>query len=91
MAYIISKSGLELLTAILAKTYSPRLRVNTLALGMVMPSEEFSRKQWNEKIARLPLGHSVEPADLSGALEFILDNRSITGQTIVVDSGYKLM
>jgi len=36
------------------------------------------------------LKRQVSLKDVTGALEFILDNDSITGQTIIVDGGYSI-
>jgi pteridine reductase len=90
-AYVVSKAGLEALTRVLAKEYAPRIRINAIAPGLVLPSNEVSQSLWEKMTARLPLGHSVNSDDLSAALEFILDNQSITGQTLVVDGGYSLL
>ena len=88
--YLVSKSGLETLTRLQAKTYAPKIRVNAIAPGLVLPSSEISFDKWEKLVSRLPLKHPVSTDELANALEFLLKNKSITGQTIFVDGGYSL-
>jgi len=89
-AYMVSKSGLEMLTRLQAKTYAPNIRVNAIAPGLVLPSSDTSTEEWEKLISNLPLKHPATNDDLANALEFLLNNQSITGQTIYLDGGYSL-
>jgi len=89
-AYMVSKSGLEMLTRIQAKTYAPDIRVNAIAPGLAIPSSEISVEEWEGLVSRLPLKHPASMEELASALVFLLGNESITGQTIFVDGGYSL-
>jgi NAD(P)-dependent dehydrogenase (short-subunit alcohol dehydrogenase family) len=89
-AYVVSKSALETLTKLMAKEYAPIIRVNAIAPGFVLPSTDHSFKGWKQLIDRLPLEHAVSTDNIASALEFLLNNDSITGQTITVDGGYSL-
>jgi NAD(P)-dependent dehydrogenase (short-subunit alcohol dehydrogenase family) len=90
-AYVISKSALEVLTRLQARTYAPRLRVNAIAPGLVLPADSLPQTTWEQLIQRLPLRHPVALEEMTAALEFLLDTPSITGQTITVDGGYALI
>jgi NAD(P)-dependent dehydrogenase (short-subunit alcohol dehydrogenase family) len=90
-AYVISKTGLDALTRLQAKTYAPIVRVNAIAPGLVLPSKNISPEQWDKLVNRLPLGHPASMDEVAFALDFLLQNESITGQTIVVDSGFSLL
>jgi NAD(P)-dependent dehydrogenase (short-subunit alcohol dehydrogenase family) len=90
-AYVVSKSALETLTSLLAKAYAPGIRVNAIAPGLVLPSDNVTPEEWEKLVERLPLKHPASLNEVAAALEFILDNPSVTGQTIVVDSGYSLI
>jgi NAD(P)-dependent dehydrogenase (short-subunit alcohol dehydrogenase family) len=90
-AYLISKAGLDTLTRLLAKTYAPTIRVNAIAPGLVLPSAIISDNEWNAMINRLPLKRSASADEIASALEYILKNDSVTGQTIVIDGGYSLI
>jgi len=90
-AYVISKSGLETLTRVLAKMYAPEIRVNAIAPGLVLPSGNITQDEWINLVDRLPLKHPVSIDEVVSVLEFLLTNKSITGQVIVVDGGYSLV
>jgi NAD(P)-dependent dehydrogenase (short-subunit alcohol dehydrogenase family) len=90
-AYVVSKSALETLTRLQAKTYAPRLRVNAIAPGLVLPSAQMTPQEWNRLVERLPLQRPAAAGEIAAALDFLLDNASVTGQTISVDGGYSLV
>ena len=90
-AYLVSKVGLETLTRLQAKTYAPNIRVNAIAPGPVLPPAAMEAGEWNKLVNRLPLKHPATLEEISLALEFLLKNNSVTGQTIVVDGGYSLI
>lgn len=90
-AYVVSKSALETLTRLLAKAYAPGIQVNAIAPGLVLPSEDTTTEEWKKLVERLPLKRPTSLDEVAAALAFLLDNPSITGQTIVVDGGYSLL
>ncbi len=90
-AYTVSKAGLEALTRVLARSFAPRVRVNAIAPGLVLPAEEFDRERWAQLVKRVPARRAASTDELGNALEFLLKNEYITGQTIVVDGGYSLL
>jgi len=90
-AYVTIKSAVETLTRLLAKTYFPGISVNTIAPGLVLPSENVTDEGWQNLVDRLPLKRPVSLGEITTALEFILINDAIIGQVIVVDGGYSLI
>ena len=90
-AYVVSKSALETLTRLLARSCAPQIRVNAIALGLALPSEAITPEAWEALVKRTPLKRAVSTDEITAALEFLLKNESITGQTIVVDGGYSLV
>jgi NAD(P)-dependent dehydrogenase (short-subunit alcohol dehydrogenase family) len=90
-AYTVSKAGLESLTRVLARSMAPMIRVNAIAPGLVLPSEYVSEEEWNRLVERLPLKRPASVDEITSALEFLLENEYITGQTIIVDGGYSLL
>ena len=90
-SYTVSKAALESLTRILARALAPRIRVNALAPGFVLQSEIVSDEEWQRLINRIPLKRPARTEEIAAALEFLLKNEYITGQTIVVDGGYSLV
>lgn len=90
-AYTVSKAALESLTRVLARSLAPKIRVNAIAPGLVLPSEHVSPEEWERLVGRLPLKRPASVDEVAAALEFLLKNEYITGQTIVVDGGYSLI
>jgi NAD(P)-dependent dehydrogenase (short-subunit alcohol dehydrogenase family) len=90
-SYTVSKAALESLTRVLARAFAPRIRVNAIAPGLVLQSEVVTDDEWQRLIKRIPLRRAARPEELASALEFLLRNEYITGQTIVVDGGYSLL
>jgi NAD(P)-dependent dehydrogenase (short-subunit alcohol dehydrogenase family) len=90
-SYTVSKAALESLTKVLARAFAPAVRVNAIAPGLVLPSENVTEEEWNKLEQRLPLKRSSTTGEVTSALEFLLENEYITGQTIVVDGGYSLV
>jgi pteridine reductase len=90
-SYTVSKAALESLTRILARALAPRIRVNAIAPGFVLPSDIVPAAEWAKLIKRVPLQRAARIEEIASALEFLLKNEYITGQTIVVDGGYSLV
>lgn len=90
-SYSVSKAGLEALTGILARAFAPSVRVNAIAPGLVLQSDLVSNEEWSRLIGRLPLKRPAMPEEIASALEFLLKNEYVTGQTLVVDGGYSLL
>jgi len=90
-SYTVSKAALESLTKILARTLAPKIRVNAIAPGFVLQSDIVSAEEWERLIGRIPLKRPARTEEITSALEFLLHNQYVTGQTIVVDGGYSLI
>ena len=90
-ARTISASEWEALTKILARTLAPSIRVNAIAPGLVLQSDLVSPEEWSRLVDRLPLKRSASTDEIGSALEFLLKNEYVTGETIVVDGGYSLL
>jgi NAD(P)-dependent dehydrogenase (short-subunit alcohol dehydrogenase family) len=90
-SYTVSKAALESLTRILARALAPKIRVNSIAPGFVLQSQIVSPEEWERLIQRIPLKRPAQAEEIASALEFLLQNEYITGQTIVVDGGYSLV
>ena len=91
-AYGAAKAGLLSLTQTLAVEWARfHINVNAIAPGLVLPSENAVDEEWNKLVQRLPLKRPATTEEVASALEFLLKNEYITGQTIVVDGGYSLL
>lgn len=90
-SYAVSKSALEALTRVLARAFAPSIRVNAIAPGLVLHSDVVTPEEWNRLVDRLPLKRPARGEEISSALEFLVKNEYVTGETIVVDGGYSLV
>jgi NAD(P)-dependent dehydrogenase (short-subunit alcohol dehydrogenase family) len=90
-SYTVSKAALESLTRLLARAFAPNIRVNAIAPGLVLPSDVVAPEEWERLVSRLPLKRAATLDEITYALQFLIKNEYITGQTIVVDGGYSLI
>jgi pteridine reductase len=90
-SYSVSKAGLEVLTKILARSFAPSIRVNAVAPGLVLHSDLVSAEDWDRLVERIPLKRSASVEEIASAIEFLLSNEYVTGQTLVIDGGYSLL
>ena len=101
VSYSVSKFGLFGLTQILAQAMSPSVRVVGIGLGQVLAGtrggeEEGGEEKREDEASFLrrarssPMGRAVGLEDICGVLGMILENDSLTGQTIALDGGQHL-
>lgn len=85
--YSISKAGVAAMTVGLAKLLAPKVRVNAIAPGTVLPPEDMTARQREDLRARLPLQRLGCPEDIVRALRYLVEADFVTGQVMVVDGG----
>lgn len=88
--YLLSKKFLSELTKMLAVALAPKIRVNAIAPGLILenPSEDRSCDEWILAAKKIPLtNHKGSPQDITQAIEFLIKNPFITGQTLFIDGG----
>jgi NAD(P)-dependent dehydrogenase (short-subunit alcohol dehydrogenase family) len=90
-SYTLSKAALEAATTLLAQALAPRLRVVGVAPGLTLTSHMLSQERFEQLHKLSPLGRSSTPEDVAHAVRFALENRAITGTTLLVDGGQHLM
>ena len=90
-SYTLSKAALHAATTLLAQALAPRLRVVGVAPGLTMTSHMLTQERFEQLHRLSPLGRSSTPQDVAAAVRFALENRSITGTTLLVDGGQHLM
>jgi pteridine reductase len=89
-AYTMSKWGLHGLTRNLALALAPKVRVNELALGAVMPPNPGSGQYAHTTREEIPIGRFVTPDEVCSAMLFLLANQAMTGETLNLDGGQNL-
>ena len=90
VAYHVSKKMLHDLTRMTAVEYAPRLRVNAVAPGLVLPPAGKDETYLEGLKHSNPLQNFGSAEQITHAVAFLLTNEFITGQTIYVDGGRNL-
>lgn len=91
LSYTLSKAALHTATTMLAQALAPKLRVVGIAPGITLISGDQTEAGFAAAHRRTPLGCSSTPEDIAATVCFALENRAITGTTIVVDGGQHLV
>lgn len=91
MSYTLSKAALEAAGTMLALALAPRVRVVGVAPGLTLTSHMLSDEKFAQLHSLSPLGRSSTPEDVAATVRFALENRSLTGTTLMVDGGQHLM
>ena len=87
MSYTLSKAGLWTLTQTAALALAPRIRVNGIGPGPVLPSTRQSPEHFAAQCADTPLQRGTPPSEIADGVRFILGARGLTGQMIALDGG----
>jgi pteridine reductase len=86
----VSKAGLIHLTKVAARALGPRVRVNCIVPGTVLPPEHYSREQVKASIERTVVKRLGSPQDVEEAMLFLIRSDFATGSVVVVDGGRML-
>ncbi len=90
ISYTLSKQALAAATITLARALAPGVRVNAVAPGLTLPTEEYRPAQMVALEAMMPLGRLPEPDQIADAVAWLANAEAVTGQTIFVDGGASL-
>ena len=89
--YGVSKAGLVMLTQSMAKALAPRVRVNCVCPGTILPPESQNMGSEAELIGRIPFGRMGETLEIAQTVVFLLGGPAfITGAVVTVDGGESL-
>ncbi len=89
-SYALGKAALWHATQMMAQALAPRVRVNGIGPGPTLPSIHQSAAEFAAEAANTPLKRRATPEEIAGALRYLIDARSVTGQMIAVDGGQHL-
>jgi pteridine reductase len=94
VGYWLAKRMLADLTRLCAVEYAPRVTVNGVSPGPVLPPEDARGNTDPEFLRRLskhlPLRRTPTPQDVADTVVHLLGARGVTGQVVAVDSGRHL-
>jgi len=89
-SYMLSKKLLYDFTKMAASDLAPEIRVNALALGVILPSSRRDAEYKKRKEQTLPLKKIATLEDINRTIEHIL-RTSVTGECFFLDGGEKLL
>lgn len=89
-SYSLTKKALAELTEMAALQWAPKIRVNGIAPGPVLPPVHLHGKGMTVELNNVPLQRPVDMNDLAESCLFLVKNDSITGEILFVDCGQHL-
>lgn len=87
LAYTLSKASLEAFTQIAARELAPSIRVNAVAPGLTLATDDYSDALLDQLAGMMPLHRLSEPDEVAEAVLYLARARAVTGQTLFVDGG----
>lgn len=88
LPYCVSKAGVIGLTKALAKELAPRIQVNAIAPGPILPPPDMSTAARARVAQRVPLKRWGSPQDIANTVVFLIEGTDfMTGSTVFVDGG----
>lgn len=90
-SYIVAKGGIDTFTKTAALQLAPRIRVNAVALGVILPPPQEDDDYAARLATDLPLGHVGGTGPVVTTVLSLLENDFITGEIVRVDGGGHLV
>lgn len=91
LPYVLTKKALAEATRMAALELAPRIRVNAVAPGAILPPPGKGRNYLKDKAGPVPLRRPCTPEEVANAVLFLLNNDAFTGQILFVDGGQHLL
>lgn len=86
-SYVIAKGGLDTFTKAAARFLAPRIRVNAVALGVILPPPGEGDFYAEKLASKLPLKRVGGTEPVAQAMLALLQNDFITGEIVRLDGG----
>lgn len=91
LGYTLSKCALAKLTQAAARALAPGLRVNAVAPGLTLPTDDYAPGQMERLAKLMPLDRLPDPAGIADAVAWLAGAEATTGQILYVDGGASLI
>ena len=86
----VSKSALTQLVRAVAARLAPKIRVNAVAPGLVVPPDGMTADAQAQFLVDVPLARAGTSADVTQAIHYLVDAPYVTGIVLTVDGGRHL-
>ena len=90
-SYVIAKGGIDTFTRAAARALAPRIRVNAVALGVILPPPGEDDFYAEKLAANIPMRRVGGTAPVAGAMLALVENDFITGEIVRIDGGGHLV
>jgi NAD(P)-dependent dehydrogenase (short-subunit alcohol dehydrogenase family) len=90
-SYTLTKAALAQATVLMAQAYAPHVRVNAVSPGLTLPSGDQTAEAFDAVARANLLQRPVGAQAVAEAVVWLLEARSVTGQTIFVDCGQRFV
>jgi NAD(P)-dependent dehydrogenase (short-subunit alcohol dehydrogenase family) len=90
VSYYVAKAGVKALTEALALQLAPRILVNAIAPGPILPPPDLTDSERQEVADATPLHRWGGATEIAKAVIALIETDFITGETIRVDGGRHL-
>jgi NAD(P)-dependent dehydrogenase (short-subunit alcohol dehydrogenase family) len=90
-SYMLAKGGVDTLTRAAAVALAPSIRVNAVALGVILPPPGEEEEYADQLAAELPLQRAGGAQVVADTVAFLCENDFITGEIIRLDGGAHLV
>lgn len=88
--YLLSKKFLEIFTKQVAFHLAPKIRVNGIAPGIILPPKDKNESYIQKRALNIPVKESGNPEKINLAVDYLLKNSFVTGEILYVDGGEHL-
>lgn len=89
-AYLASKKSLADFIKTAAKEWAPKIRVNGIAPGPVLPPPQANEEHLKKVVEQTPLKQQVPLEAITSSINYLINNEIMTGQILYCDSGQHL-
>lgn len=86
-SYMVAKGGIDAFTRAAALSLAPRIRVNAVALGVILPPPTGDYSYEERLAAGLPMARVGGTEPVVDTVLFLMRNEFITGEIVRVDGG----
>jgi glucose 1-dehydrogenase len=86
-SYIVARGGIDTFTRAAALELAPQIRVNAVALGVILPPADQDDAYEHRLAASLPMAKVGGTGPVVDAVLFLLHNDFITGEIVRIDGG----
>ncbi len=90
-SYVIAKGGIDTFTRAAARALAPRIRVNAVALGVILPPPGEDDFYAEKLAAAIPMKRVGGTAPVAAAMLALIQNDFLTGEIVRVDGGGHLV